>query len=155
MSKEVRESISMAAAPEAVWDVVMDPSRLGEWVTTHDSVRDAPSGTLAAGDSFTQRLKLAGTGFDVRWTVTDCERPARARWEGRGPRGSRALVTYNLAPADGGTRFDYENDFELPGGVLGRVALGLLAAAPGRREARRTLENLKRLVEGGESSRSG
>ena len=49
---------------------------------------------------------------------------------------------------DGGTRFDYCNEFALPGGALGKAAGGLLSAAPGGREARRSLERLRTLVEG-------
>jgi len=150
VSEAIRESVKLSAPPEEVWALVMDPHRLGDWVTTHDSVAEVPEEGLSQGASFRQKLKLAGTKFEVRWTVTECERPRAARWEGEGPRGSKARVRYELSPENGGTRFDYENQFELPGGVFGRVASGLLSAAPGRREARRTLENLKRVVESGD-----
>jgi carbon monoxide dehydrogenase subunit G len=144
---EVRESVDLDAPPEEVWGVVMDPRRLGQWVTTHEAVEDAPSGPLEEGSSFTQKLKLAGAPFKVRWTVSEVERPRLARWEGKGPGGSRARVRYALSERDGGTRFDYENDFELPGGILGRVGARALSAAGSGREARRSLENLKRLLE--------
>jgi len=38
MGEVVSESIEIAAPIETVWDVVMDPERLGEWVTIHRSV---------------------------------------------------------------------------------------------------------------------
>ena len=79
-------------------------------------------------------------------------RPALARWEGDGPAGSTARVTYRLAAEDGGTRFDYENEFALPGGALGRAAGAVLSAAPGAREARRSLERLRALLEDGPAS---
>ena len=147
MSEGIRESVLVAASPERVWDLVMDPARLGDWVTTHEGIEEAPDGPLATGSSFTQRLKLAGAPFKVRWTVTECEPPRLARWEGEGPGRSRAFVSYELRGEGEGTRFDYENRFELPGGVLGRVAGKALGAAGGEREARRSLENLKRLLE--------
>ena len=76
-------------------------------------------------------------------------RRARGWRAGRatGPAGSTANVVYRLAAEDGGTRFDYENEFALPGGPLGKAAGGLLAAAPGEREARRSLERLRTLLE--------
>jgi uncharacterized protein YndB with AHSA1/START domain len=147
VARAVRESIVIDADPERVWDTVMDPARLELWVTTHDSLEvDAP-GPLDAGDQFTQKLRLAGKSFKVRWRVLEAERPRRARWEGEGPAGSTAAVEYRLAAEDGGTRFDYENRFALPGGVLGKAAGGLLAAAPGSREARHSLERLRSLLE--------
>ncbi len=146
MSHSVRESVVLDASPERVWDVVMDPSLLERWVTTHDSYEGAGPGTLDDGDEFTQRLRLAGKGFDVRWRVVEADAPRLARWSGDGPAGSTANVVYRLEADDGGTRFDYENEFALPGGVLGKAAGGLLAAAPGGREARRSLERLRALL---------
>jgi carbon monoxide dehydrogenase subunit G len=145
----VRESVVIAASAERVWDLVMDPRRLEEWVTTHDRLEEPPEGPLASGSSFTQRLKLAGAPFTVRWTVTECTRPRLARWEGEGPGGARARVSYELGEGEEGTRFDYENSFELPGGMLGRVAGKALAAAGSESEARRSLQNLKRVLESG------
>src|SRR5688500_14566040 len=147
MARSVRETIVLAAEPEAVWDTVMDPSQLERWVTTHDSYEGAGAGPLSAGDEFTQKLRLAGKSFKVRWRVVEAERPTLARWEGDGPAGSTARVVYRLTAEDGGTRFDYENQFALPGGVLGKAADGLLSAAPGIREARKTLDNLPNSLE--------
>jgi uncharacterized protein YndB with AHSA1/START domain len=148
VSRAVEQSVTLAAPPERVWELVMDPTMLERWVSTHDSlVDDAEHGPAAEGDSFTQRLRLAGKGFDVRWRVIEAERPSFARWVGKGPARSTAEVTYRFTPSDGGTRFTYSNRFALPGGVAGRIAGGLLSAAPGSREARRSLENLRRLVE--------
>jgi uncharacterized protein YndB with AHSA1/START domain len=148
MARSVRESIVLAAEPDRVWETVMDPSLLERWVTTHDSYEGAEPGVLAEGDSFTQKLRLAGKSFKVDWTVVEADRPNLARWKGDGPAGSTATVTYQLTGEDGGTRFEYENEFALPGGVLGKAAGGLLSAAPGSREARKTLERLRSLLEG-------
>lgn len=147
MSRSVRESIVIAAPPERVWETVMDPTLLERWVTTHDSVAQASPGPVAEGDSFTQKLRLAGKSFEVDWTVVEADEPRLARWQGDGPAGSTANVVYRLEPEDGGTRFDYENEFALPGGALGKLAGGLLSAAPGRREARRSLDRLRTLLE--------
>jgi hypothetical protein len=61
--------------------------------------------------------------------------------------GSKATAVYELAGnGDGGTHFSYMNEFELPGGPAGRIAGRAVVAASGR-EADRTLERLKTLVE--------
>ena len=148
MARSVRESVVLAADPQQVWDTIMDPAKLERWVTPHDSYKGAAPGPLDAGDKFTQKLRLAGTPFKVRWTVVEADAPHLARWEGKGPAGSSAAVSYKLVAEDGGTRFDYCNEFALPGGALGKAAGGLLSAAPGGREARRSLERLRTLVEG-------
>ena len=147
MSPAVHTSVDIDASPQQGWNVVMDPRRLGSWVTTHERVADAPE-RLSSGSSFEQRLKLAGKSFDVRWTVIEAEEPHLAEWMGDGPYGSCARVKYELEPLDGeGTRFGYENEFELPGGLLGRAAARLVGASRARMDTRRSLENLKRLLE--------
>ena len=109
-----------------------------------DELPDLP---LDQGDTFKQRLGVGPVGFWVEWEVVEADEPRLARWRGSGPGGSTADVTYRLAELDGGerTRFDYENDFSPPGGVLGRTAKKAVNAAAGQREARKSLRALSSL----------
>jgi carbon monoxide dehydrogenase subunit G len=142
----VERDIDIAAPPEDVYALVMDPSRLEDWVTIHDELIDAPAAPLKKGSKLTQRLKLAGKCFTVRWTVVENERARRVVWAGRGPMRSRASVTYELSPNGGGTRFSYANDYELPGGPLGRMAAPVVRRVTAG-ELDRSLERLRGLVE--------
>jgi uncharacterized protein YndB with AHSA1/START domain len=148
LSDAVRATIELAVPPERVWDVLMDPSRLGEWVTLHAGLVPPVPDELAEGASFRQRLKMFGVEFEVEWTVVESERPRRASWRGAGPGGAGASVRYALEPLGGsGTLFEYANEFEAPGGALGRRVGRTLGGRKSRREAERTLTNLKALVE--------
>lgn len=147
MGDVVAQSIEIAAPIEDVWDLVMDPHRLGEWVTIHRSVSEVPDGELEKGSRFRQELRLKGVPLRVRWEVTECERPRRARWRGRAAAGSKARISYELTATATGTRFDYENEFELPAGKVGRLAGRAFNAVSGEREAKRTLARLGELLE--------
>ena len=148
MSLAVHTSVDIEVSPQKVWDVVMDPRRLDSWVTTHEKVSRAPA-RLSSGSSFEQTLRLAGKSFDVRCTVSEAREPHFAEWRGDGPYGSRARVRYELASLDGKrTHFGYENEFELPSGLLGRAAARVVGSARVRREAERSLANLKQLLQG-------
>jgi carbon monoxide dehydrogenase subunit G len=144
----VEETIEIAAPREEVFDALMDPARLEDWVTTHKALDEAPEGTLEVGDSFKQKMKLGGMSFGVTWTVTELEAPGYAAWEGKGPAGSKATAIYKLAENGEGTRFDYTNEFDLPGGPLADVAAKAVSAKRARKEARKSLEQLKELLEG-------
>jgi uncharacterized protein YndB with AHSA1/START domain len=145
---EVVSEIELGASPEEVWDVVMDPRRLGEWVTTHVAVGEDAPAELTEGAEFEQTLKVGGPKFNVTWKVVEADRPRRVEWKGDGPGGSSAGVVYELdANGEGGTTFRYRNEFELPGGPLGRIAGKTVGAAAARRESERTLSNLKKLLE--------
>lgn len=143
---KVERSIDIAADPDRVYGVVMDPRRLGDWVTIQEQLIEAPERELARGDRLTQRLKVAGQRFEVRWEVTIAEPPRRVEWRGEGPLGTSARVSYVLAESDGGTGFDYVNEYELPGGIAGKIAGRAVAGAAGR-EAERTLRRLKAIAE--------
>jgi hypothetical protein len=93
---KVERDIRIDAPPQRVYDVVMDPRRLEDWVTIHDHLEDAPDGALRKGSKLTQILKLAGRRFHVRWTVVENEPCERVVWEGRGPVGSHAKVIYEV-----------------------------------------------------------
>lgn len=143
---EVREEIEIGAPPEAVWDLAMDPDRLGEWVSAHSGWSGDFGESLDEGESFDQVLCLGGQPIDVRWTLTRAERPRLAEWDADGPRGTGAKVRYVFEAADGGTRFGYENEFDLPRGPVKLIA-GRIAGAPARRAAKKSLRRLKEVAE--------
>jgi carbon monoxide dehydrogenase subunit G len=142
----VERTIQIAAPPETIYDVVMDPARLEDWVTIHQRLEKAPDGKLRTGSQLVQSLKLAGRRFKVNWTVVENEPSRKVVWEGRGPVASRARVAYVFTPNGTGTRFSYLNEFELPGGPLGRIA-GLAVAKVTEKELEGSLRRLKSLVE--------
>jgi uncharacterized membrane protein len=149
----VTASIEIDAPRERVYDLVLDPTRLGEWVTIHRRVNARDEGAPREGYEMNQTLHLRGANFRVSWTLTEAEWPDHATWEGRGPAHSYARTSYDLRELDGGrTRFDYENEFKAPGGFLGAAASRMLIGGVPEREARRSLERLKALLENGKGS---
>lgn len=145
---ELRREISIDAEPGRVYDVLCDPDCLGEWVTIQDGLEQAPNGDLEQGSKLVQRLKVAGQRFRVTWTVDEARRPQRVEWSGKGPMGSTAHAIYELEAVDSGTSFRYLNRWQLPGGPAGRILGRALNAVSGR-EADRSLERLKQLIERG------
>src|SRR5271165_1552219 len=122
MSNKVTASISLPAPPERVWDVVMDPRLLGDWVTIHRRLGDVDDGPPRAGYEMEQHIHLRGVRITVHWTLVECRPGELAVWEGRGPARSRAHTVYRLRAEGDGTRLDYENEFHAPLGPLGAVA---------------------------------
>jgi uncharacterized membrane protein len=144
----VTASIEIDAPREKVYDLVLDPSRLDEWVTIHRRVNSRDGGPPRQGYEMNQTLHLRGANFKVSWTLTEADRPDRATWEGRGPAHSYARTSYDLrALDDDRTRFEYENEFTAPGGFLGAAASRMLIGGVPEREAKRSLERLKALLE--------
>lgn len=141
---EVATSIEIDAPVEAVWSVVMDATRLHEWVTIHRKL------VSHSDDAMEQVLHLRGANFKVKWKLTRSTAPTHAKWEGKGPARSHAETEYRLSDnGQGGTRFDYRNDFKAPLGPLGAFASNALVGGLPAKEAEASLRKLKALVERG------
>jgi uncharacterized membrane protein len=142
----VEHTTLVAAPPKRLYDVIMDPARLQDWVTIHHRLEGSPPSPLKKGSKLTQSLKLAGKKFKVHWTVVENEPCKCVLWEGRGPVASRARVEYRFKPNGDGTDFSYLNEYDLPGGALGRFA-GKAVARVTQKELEGSLQRLKSLVE--------
>lgn len=144
----VHVNARIRAPLQEVWETVMDPGRLKDWVTIHRAVRDVSSNPLRRGSTMDQTLHLRGVTFRVHWTLVDVSAPNHAEWEGLGPAHSQARIRYELS-ADGedATVFDYTNEFTPPGGRLGSAASKIVVGAASEREARNSLARLKALLE--------
>jgi uncharacterized protein YndB with AHSA1/START domain len=144
----VTAEIEIDAPVETVYDVMLDPARLHEWVTIHRKLNHVDVGSPRKGFQMDQTLCLRHANFKVHWTLTEADRPNRATWEGRGPAGSYARTSYRLEAVSGSaTRFHYENEFKAPGGILGAAASRVIVGGVPAREADHSLRNLKALLE--------
>ena len=138
---EVVTSIQIAAPPEEVWDVIMDATRLGEWVTIHRKL------ISHSANKMEQVLCIHHVNFHVKWDLAVNDRPHHAEWKGKGPARSKAETEYTLKAVDGGTRFEYRNEFKAPLGPLGAAASRALVGGVPEREANASLKKLKALLE--------
>ena len=143
----VTATIDIDAPREEVFDTMLDPARLKDWVTIHRKVHDADGGTPREGYEMEQTLCLRGVNFKVRWKLTQFEKGRSATWEGRGPAHSYARTAYKLSDKGDGTHFEYENEFKAPGGFLGKAASRVLVGGQPQKEATQSLKQLKKLLE--------
>jgi hypothetical protein len=144
----VHVTIEIAAPPPRVFETVMDPYRLREWVTIHRSLDNVSKDPMVEGASMDQVLNLHGVSFKVHWTLVGVRPPFEAEWLGRGPAMSHARILYGLSgDRDGPTTFDYTNELDTPGGALGRIASRMVVGQASEREALKSLARLKALIE--------
>jgi uncharacterized protein YndB with AHSA1/START domain len=144
----VHATTKINAPVDRVWNTVMNPDCLKNWVTIHRSVEAVSSRPLHEGSTMDQVLHLRGVSFHVHWTLVEVNQPTQAEWAGVGPAYSRARIRYELtADDDGATQFEYTNEFTPPDGRLGTVASRVIVGAASEREAEKSLRRLKALLE--------
>ena len=123
--------------------MIMDPARLGDWVTIHRRLLHADDGPPRVGYGMDQQIHMRGVNLVVHWKLIDCRPNELAVWEGRGPARSRARTEYILHADGRGTRFDYRNEFRTPLGPVGAIVSRALVGGMPEREAKRTLNRLR------------
>ena len=143
----VEVEIHIAAPIDEVFTLAMDPRRTLEWVTIARDVKDVKGEPTDQGFEMKQQLCLRGVPFWVTWDLVEVDAPRFARYEGRGPMRSKAVIENRLTEQDGGTHYRYRNEFKAPFGPLGSTAERIVAGGVPEREAHTSLQNLKRLAE--------
>src|SRR6202012_4872314 len=104
----VSAKIDIDAPIERVWETVMDPRRLGDWVTIHKSVSHISDSPLRAGSTMDQSMHVRGLTFKGHWTLMAVDSPPCAEGGGGGPGQSPAVSRYELSSnGNGGTTFQY------------------------------------------------
>jgi carbon monoxide dehydrogenase subunit G len=140
-------SIDIDAPLQKVWDHIMDPSKMRSWVTIVDRIDAVDPGPIRPGFQMSQTLCLRGVHFKVRWTLEELSALRFARWEGKGPARSTAVTENRLTERDGGTHFDYRNEFRTPFGPLGAAASKVIVGGIPEKEANASLHRLKEILE--------
>ncbi len=140
-------SIDIDAPMQDVWDTVMDPARMREWVTIVDRIDRIDPGPIRPGFRMSQTLHLRGVPFKVHWTLEDLDAPRYARWEGVGPARAHAVTENRLSARGGSTHFDYRNEFRTPFGPLGAAASRVIVGGIPEKEANASLRRLKEILE--------
>ena len=116
--------------------MVMDPNCLEHWVTIHRRLVRADDGPPKVGFEMEQAIHLRGVTPRRSLGAGRVQRAVCAAvWEGRGPARSRAHTEYLPEHEDGGTRFDYKNEFRAPLGPVGALVSRALVGGIPQREA--------------------
>jgi carbon monoxide dehydrogenase subunit G len=141
----VSATVDVAAGPQQVWNVLVDPSRYDEWLDMHQGFVGDPPAAFTQGLSFGERVKVLGMPADVRWTVKDLEEPRRLALSGTGPMGIALGAGYGLeqSGADGATRVTVTMEFT--GAALMMVGSQLESEVAS--QLRASLEKFKRVAE--------
>lgn len=93
------------APPGAVWDVLVDVGRVGEWSHEAHGARWTRGAGAAVGNEFRGTNRLGLLRWARRCTVTEAVAPSRFvyRTDG-GPAGDQTEWAFTLEPVEGGTR---------------------------------------------------
>ncbi|SDF31755.1 Polyketide cyclase / dehydrase and lipid transport [Blastococcus fimeti] len=112
-SRTHSSSVVVRATPEAVYDLVSDVTRTGEWSPVCRACWWDDDGGPRVGAWFTGRNEVPGRTWETRSQVVAADRGREFAWEvGDG----FVRWAFSMGPADGGTRLTESWEF-LPAGI--------------------------------------
>ena len=150
MARDIMEkSIEIKASPKQVWELLAW-DRVQEWEEGYrknlKSI-DYTSKISSLEDKYrsgtTAHVTLKHGESDLE--ITESIQNEKITFQSKGG-GLNAIIKYLLEPVEGGTKFTYRVDYEIPMGILGR-ALSRMFKGSGERDLEKSLENLKSIVE--------
>ena len=149
----IEETVRIDAPADEIWEIVTDPAKYAEFA--HAITRWEPEGDKdrGLGARYSMRMRAGSAevgglvevvewdeGCDMAWnSVTGIDQ--RGRWRLR-------------RQEDGTTKVSLRLSYQAPGGLLGTIS-DRLSSGTVRGNLRRTLENLKAMIEGEEMSSNG
>ncbi len=92
-------SISIAAPPETVWELITTPDTIPEWYDTWDTAEPDTTGSrLQVGTAFRLVRHHRGRHTAAHCVVTELTAPTRLRWRQSAPHTPTTSVTFLLIP---------------------------------------------------------
>jgi carbon monoxide dehydrogenase subunit G len=137
----IDQSISIDAPPERVFEWVVDPNRLPQYVPGVRRVENVQRSDRRVGDSFQLHYSVLGLETLTTFTTVEYTRPQRIVDQMDGAFIGTFATT--LRPEGQGTRVNVRIQYTMKGGLLGKAVDTLLVERLNEKNAEHFLENLK------------
>ena len=143
----VRRSVEIAASPERIWPLMVEPDRIRAWYPSLRAYEYEDAGRRGPGAHVYAEEKATGPLMKLHFEITDwVENRAISLHmvSGTGVRGYDQ--SWTLEPTSTGARFTFEESVELPYGILGR-AIGRIGQRSSEGHVEEMLATVKALAE--------
>jgi uncharacterized membrane protein len=137
-------SLDIRAPIDRVFAVITDPARAPEWNDNVLEVRAVSDGPVREGTTWQQTTVMLGRPTQLECRVIRYQPPCHGVLRVTGP--YRAEITTRCEPVGERTRVVQIIEFEPPGGLLGKMAGGLVSPVV-KRELAQSMERQRALLE--------
>jgi uncharacterized protein YndB with AHSA1/START domain len=142
----IHGSVVLNRPAEQVFNYLTTPGNWRRWHPSTLGVTGAIDHPLEVGEECLELFRVAGRQGKARWTVREREAPRRWVIDGTAEAGGHATITYTLTPQAGGTLFERELVYEMPGRFWKLLDWLVLRHRIGA-ESARALRQLKQVLE--------
>ena len=139
---KIHKTISISAPVEKVFAYVTDPTKLPEWFVGLTEVTDVTGSGVGQHNRWT--YSMIGIPFHGESKII--EQVPNERSVSKQEGGMTSTIAFTFAPQEGGTKVDFDVDYNIPVPVLGKLAEKVVFKR-NQREAELSMENLKERLE--------
>ena len=140
----VQRHIQIKSSPQETMALVRDASRWPDWYPGMSEI-DIAAPFPEEGGKVAFKVKSAGMSMPITETVLEYQPDKLQLLQIDGAMSGRAR--WELTPQGDGTRLTTTFDYELPGGVFGKIANALMVKRMNAKALEEALHNFKALVE--------
>jgi uncharacterized protein YndB with AHSA1/START domain len=151
----IEVSVDIGASPEVVWDFVSNLRRIPEWIEDTRAMLTVEPEPAQQGTVYRERSRIVGPLSQVTtWKISEFDPPRFQKHDGQVRMMAATSVSFGLEPSaaglpagQAGTKFTLVFEYT-PGNPLSSLSDRLFLKRNLQSGFQRSLENLKRLVEG-------
>ena len=147
----IEKSVIINVPPQKVFDYLVNPATMHEWISGLIESKDLPEGPVTIGTAWTQVIRVAGRNAEMLRRVTEYEPPSKFVCDGTIPGGGTATIISTCEPVEEKTKFTFIMDYTIPGSIFGKLADKLLFEKILDRDASHNAVTLKTILESRES----
>ena len=144
---QVRQSVEIAAPPERIWPLLVEPDNVLKWYPTLSRFEYEDAGQRGPGARVYVEEKASGMLMKLHFVITDWVENRTVSLHmvsGTGVKGYDQ--SWSVEPLPAGSRFTFEEHVELPYGVLGSL-IGKVGQRSSEWHVKEMLAELKALAE--------
>ena len=144
---EVHQSIEVAAPPERIWPLLVEPDNVLKWYPTLSRYEYEDAGKRGPGARVYAEEKASGMLMKLHFEIADWVENRALSLHMTSATGVKGYdQRWAVEPLPAGSRFSFEEHVELPYGVLGRL-IGKVGQRSSEGHVREMLVKLKALAE--------
>ena len=144
---KIQRSIEMAASPQRVWPLLVQPEAIPKWFTLLEGFRYTSEPPHGPGATFHYDERSGGRLMKCDYRVVDWVENERFSFTLTSGPMAKDDQAWRIDPLPLGSRVTLEEDVELGGGVFGRMILKLGVGRGIGKHLEGMLSNLKALAE--------
>ena len=145
---EVRESVEIAAPPEKIWPLLVEPENILKWCITFRKFEYRGEQRAGPGTCFYVEEKAVGPLMKLNFEATEWKENEALAFRMTSGTGVKSYQQrWAIEPAPSGSRFSFTEQVGMPFGIVGRL-LGTVAQGSSERHVKEMLGKLKSMAEG-------